>query len=94
MALTAACLARLEKPQLDDYNESIQAAVKELQRWTAFQALYDEWPKECVATKPMDTDPLPVDREYRAYVSVFAALLDAERDAEMDQGDLEDLGAA
>ena len=38
----------------------------------------------------MDTDPLPGDMEYREYVSVFSAFQDAARDAEMDQGDLED----
>ena len=32
MALTVACLARLREPQLNDYDNSIQAAVKELQR--------------------------------------------------------------
>ena len=68
--------------------------MKELQRWAAFQTLYADWPKEGVATNPMDADPLLADRELRSYASIFTALLDAERDAEMDQGDLEDLGAA
>ena len=92
MALTVACLARLKEPQFSDYKEvpQIQAAAKELQRCTAFQALYNEWPKECVATNHMDDDPLPVDRELRKYASIFTAVLDLERDADMEQGDLEE----
>ena len=38
----------------------------------------------------MDTDSLPEFRKHRAYVENFSALLHAERNAEMGEGDLED----
>ena len=38
----------------------------------------------------MDTDSLPEVKKHRAYVENFSALLHAERNAEMGEGDLED----
>ena len=50
MAVTAACLARVQDPELGDYDESIQVAVETLQQRPTFQELYVAWPKEVAVT--------------------------------------------
>jgi len=97
MALTTVCRARLQDPELDAYDKSIQAAVRTLQQWTASQELYAAWPKEVVVANPTEVDPQHrrprsgalEDKELEAYVTIFTALLEAERDAEMDEEALE-----
>ena len=90
VAVTASVLARLEEPWPWTYNAMTLELVKHLQQRADFQMLYKEWPKEGVATNQMDDDPLAEDKELSKYVSIFTAVLDLERDADMEQGDLEE----
>jgi len=74
-----------------------RAAVKKPQQWPAFQMLYAAWPKEVVVANPTEVDPQHrrprsgalEDKELEAYVTIFTALLEAERGAGMDEEALE-----
>ena len=97
MALTAVCRARLQDPELDAHDKSIQATVRTLQQWTASRELYAAWPKETVVAIPTEVDPQHrrprsgafEDKELEAYVTIFIALLEADMDAEVDEEALE-----
>ena len=104
MALAAVCLARQQYPELVYRILTSMLTTNRFRRQCGRsssgqppQELYAAWPQEVVLANPTEVDPQHrrprsgalQDKELEAYVTIFTALLEAERDAEMDEEALE-----